>query len=103
VLVFGGPHTLSELAADEQVSLPTMSRVVAALEAEGLAERRPHQRDRRSAIINASTRGRLLMEGARQRRIEQLANRLAALGDDQLAALAGAAGTLEMLETIDDA
>ena len=35
VLVFGGPQTLKELAAAEQVRAPTMSRLVADLEADG--------------------------------------------------------------------
>ena len=36
VVVFGGPHSLNELAEVEQVRPPTMSRVVEALVGEGL-------------------------------------------------------------------
>jgi DNA-binding MarR family transcriptional regulator len=36
VLVFGGPTTLGELAAAEQVKPPTMTRIVRALEEDGL-------------------------------------------------------------------
>src|SRR5580700_11821505 len=36
VLVFGGPRSLGELAEAEQVRPPTMSRIVAGLEREGL-------------------------------------------------------------------
>ena len=36
VLVFGGPKTLGELAAAEQVKPPTMSRIVAGLKRSGL-------------------------------------------------------------------
>src|SRR5215813_7409473 len=36
VLVFGGPQSLSDLANAEQVRAPTMSRLVAELEADGL-------------------------------------------------------------------
>src|SRR6202521_1536653 len=39
VLVFGGPMSLGELAAAEQVKPPTMSRVVAGLERNGLVAR----------------------------------------------------------------
>src|SRR5271170_1695702 len=39
VLVFGGPMTLGELAAAEQVRPPTMSRIVTGLEHSRLAER----------------------------------------------------------------
>src|SRR5688500_19372996 len=39
VIVFGGPITLVELAAAEQVRPPTMSRLVRALASEGLVRR----------------------------------------------------------------
>src|SRR5688572_17075132 len=39
VVVFAGPLTLGELAAAEQVRPPTMTRLVSALEAEGLVTR----------------------------------------------------------------
>src|SRR6185503_2636677 len=39
VLVFGGSQTLTELAQAEQVTTATMSRLVAAMEAEGMLER----------------------------------------------------------------
>ena len=39
VLVFAGPRTLGELAAAEQVRPPTMTRLVTALEAQGLLAR----------------------------------------------------------------
>ncbi|MBW3537268.1 MAG: MarR family transcriptional regulator [Actinobacteria bacterium] len=41
VLVFGGPCTLTELAAAEQVAGPTMSRIVAALEEAPFVELAP--------------------------------------------------------------
>src|SRR5207253_1577300 len=47
VLVFGGPRTVGELAAAEQVRSPTMSRLVAGMESDGLVERRPSTDDRR--------------------------------------------------------
>src|SRR3954467_2258933 len=45
VLVFGGPLTVSELAAAEQVRPPTMTRIIGALEAAGLAEREGDPKD----------------------------------------------------------
>jgi DNA-binding MarR family transcriptional regulator len=47
VLVFAGPRTLGELAAAEQVTPPSMTRIVRNLEAEGLVEREPDPADRR--------------------------------------------------------
>src|SRR5437868_13069961 len=64
VIVFAGPLTLGELAAAEQVRPPTMTRLVAALEAEGLVERVPDPRDGRVVRVRATARGRrLLMAG----------------------------------------
>ncbi|HEX5758153.1 MAG TPA: MarR family transcriptional regulator [Thermoanaerobaculia bacterium] len=51
VLGFGGPRTLGELAAAEQVTAPPMSRLVAALEREGLVAREPDPRDGRAALV----------------------------------------------------
>src|SRR5687767_115077 len=54
VLVFGGPRTLGALAAAEQVTAPTMTRLVAALEADGYLSRRPSPSDRRAVIVDAT-------------------------------------------------
>src|SRR5581483_11925958 len=49
-VLLSGPKTLGELAAAEQVKAPTITRVVAGLESLGLAARRPHPTDGRSAL-----------------------------------------------------
>src|SRR5438445_3264537 len=54
VIVFGGPVSLNDLARAEQVRPPTMSRIVDALEAKGLARRRTNQQDRRAVLIEAT-------------------------------------------------
>jgi DNA-binding MarR family transcriptional regulator len=72
VLVFGGDRTMSELAAAEQVSLPTMSRVVDGLERAGLATRRPNPEDARSFVVHATAKGRRVMERGRDARVERL-------------------------------
>jgi DNA-binding MarR family transcriptional regulator len=48
VIVFGGPVSLNDLARAEQVRPPRMSRIVDALEAEGLAQRNVNPADRRA-------------------------------------------------------
>src|SRR5690606_2305666 len=98
VLVFGGPHTLGELAEDEQVSAPTMSRPVAALERAGLGRREADPAARRRAIRHATEAGRRLMERGRAMRVERLAAELRALPDADLDALERAAEVLERLE-----
>src|SRR5690348_6917297 len=57
VVVFGGPRTLGELALAEQVKPPTMTRLVAALEAEGLVKREVDREDRRTTRIHATKKG----------------------------------------------
>lgn len=98
VLVFGGPRTVGELAADEQVRSPTMSRLVAEMEADGLVERAtPAAGDRRIVMVSATARGRRLLLAARRRRVATLAERVARLTADEVAALDRAAALVEGL------
>jgi DNA-binding MarR family transcriptional regulator len=89
VLVFAGPQTLSALAAAEQVKLPTMSQLVAALERNGLAVRTPI--DRRSARISATEKGRRLLHAGRKRRLSTLSAALSGLPAQKLWVLREAA------------
>jgi DNA-binding MarR family transcriptional regulator len=95
VLVFGGPRTLGELAAAEQVKPPTMTRIVAGLERSGLARRVADLADARKSHIHATAKGTRLLQQARKRRIEHLAHGLGMLGQKDLAVLRAAVGTLE--------
>jgi DNA-binding MarR family transcriptional regulator len=95
VLVFGGPMSIGRLAAAEQVRPPTMTRIVAALEADGLVARRPHPRDARQAVLRATAAGERVLQEGRRRRIEVLARRLRALGPSELATLADATELIE--------
>src|SRR2546426_12837473 len=76
VVVFAGPLTLGRLAAAEQVRPPTMSKIVTGLEEEGLVERRPDPRDGRVVQIRATPKGNRLLQRARRRRIDHLAQQL---------------------------
>jgi DNA-binding MarR family transcriptional regulator len=97
VLVFGGPTTLGSLARAEQVSAPTMSRLVDALERDGLAVREAHAEDRRSVVVRATPSGRRILERGRERRIAELAQLLSGLRPDELGTLAAAAGLVEQI------
>jgi DNA-binding MarR family transcriptional regulator len=99
VLVFGGPQTLKDLAAAEQVRAPTMSRLVVELEAEGLATKTADRDDRRVVRIAATARGRVLLEGGRERRLEVLTKQIAALAHTEQQALQRAADILVRLNT----
>src|SRR5688500_3850241 len=54
VLVFGGPMRLSDLARIEQVKPPTMTKLIAALEADGLVKRRADGTDARAYRVQAT-------------------------------------------------
>ena len=95
VLVFGGPCTLSQLAAAEQVKRPTMSRLVANLERDGLATRVTDSADRRSIQITATRLGRVVLRRGRERRVQELARRLAPLQRHELDDLAKAAELMD--------
>ena len=95
VLVFGGPRTVGELAAAEQVRSPTMSGLVAQLEREGLVERRPSTDDRRAVTVTATPAGERILHQGRRRRVAALAERLDGLAAADLDVLDRAAGLME--------
>ncbi len=69
VLVFRGPQSLGELAAAEGVKPPTMSRLVKAMQAEGLVQTQAAAHDQRAVRIAASFKGRRLMLRGREKRL----------------------------------
>ena len=95
VVVFGGATTLGRLARAEQVSPPTMSKLVDALEREGLVTRGTDARDGRAVVVAATEEGeRILVEG-RRRRIDELAGLFQELSQDELETLGEAAAIVE--------
>jgi DNA-binding MarR family transcriptional regulator len=87
VLVFGGPKTLGELAAAEQVKPPTMSRIVAGLSRSRLIDIAVDPADARRMQIRATAKGRTILEQGRERRIAYLAAHLEQLTYEELKSL----------------
>ena len=81
VLVFAGPLTLGELAAAEQVTAPTMSRLVSWLEGEGYVTREAGAEDARVVIVQATSKGVRTLEKGRRRRVAQVRALLGDFGD----------------------
>ena len=81
VVVFGGPLTLGDLATAEQVKPPTMTRLVSALEEEGLVTREADASDGRLTRIRATARGRTLLLLGRANRVSALTAEVRALPD----------------------
>ena len=97
VLVFGGPMRLTDLARAEQVKPPTMTRLVAGLEAEGLVRRKGASDDARAISLEATARGTRVMQEGRRRRVQRLAEALSELQADEQDVLARAAAIMERI------
>jgi DNA-binding MarR family transcriptional regulator len=97
VVVFGGPITLGALARAEQVRPPTITRVVHQLERLGLVTREADSGDRRVQRVQATPKGRRVLEAGRARRAPSLAGAIAAMAPAELATLKAAADILERL------
>ncbi|HEY4132238.1 MAG TPA: MarR family transcriptional regulator [Gemmatimonadaceae bacterium] len=95
VIVFGGPITLGALATAEQVRPPTITKLVASLEQDGLVERQVDANDRRVVRVKATARGSRLLQDGRRRRVASLATSLAELPAQERDALAKAVPILE--------
>lgn len=96
-----GPLRLSDLARREAVTVPTMSRVLSALDAEGLVARASDPQDARSVLIRISEEGERRLAEARNLRTAFLARRLVRLDESQREALRAALPALEAL-LVDD-
>src|SRR5919201_2311328 len=95
VLVFGGARTLGELAAAEHVRPATMTRIVQALEAEGLVGRECDPDDGRVTRLHATAKGERVLWRGRERRVKRLAELLARLSADEVAHVRKAADLVE--------
>lgn len=94
VIVFGGPITLGDLAAAEQVRPPTMTRIVSALEQQGLVVRKQNAEDGRSVYLSATAAGKRLLVEGRRRRIRALIRQIDALAETEQSLLNKAAHVL---------
>jgi DNA-binding MarR family transcriptional regulator len=97
-----GPLRLSELARREAVTAPTMSRVLAALDDQGLVIRTPDPSDARGVRIVLSEEGAARLAEVRSHRTALVARRLARLDADQRQILEAAIPALEALLVDDD-
>ncbi len=92
-----GPIRLSDLARLEAVAPPTITRIVAKLEADALVERRSDDRDRRIARVTITDEGHRRIDETRAARNEWFGRKLAALTAEDLAAVLASVEPLEHL------
>jgi len=95
VLVFAGPMRLSDLARIEQVRPPTMTKIVAGLEARGLVKRHTDTEDGRAVRLEPTARGTKLLQDGRRRRVTRLAEGFRVLTPDEIELLGRAAAIIE--------
>jgi DNA-binding MarR family transcriptional regulator len=95
VLVFAGARSLTALAEAERVTPATMSKLVAAMEREGLLRRRPHATDGRAVRLEATPRGRRILQHGRERRLALLESLLAGTSARETAVVREAAEIVE--------
>lgn len=99
VLVFSGPCTLTDLARAEDVTAPTMSRIVDGLVEHGLATRELHPDSNRALLVTPTLAGQRLMERAAQLRADVIVEALKSLPVQQRRAIVEAAPSLRELSS----
>ncbi len=95
VLVFGGPRSAGELAENEQVAAPTMTKLISGLARDGYVRKRPHPADGRAVTITATAKAARALDEGRRRRIQLLQTIFHDLDDDEWQALDSAASIIE--------
>jgi DNA-binding MarR family transcriptional regulator len=94
-LATDGPTTLGGLARRERVTPPSMTRLVTALESEGLVERVPSATDGRRVGVRITAAGERLLDERRRARADAVAGWLRPLGDEELRVVDAAVTLLE--------
>jgi DNA-binding MarR family transcriptional regulator len=92
-----GPLSAGDIAGIERVQPPSMTKILASIEALGLITRAALQEDRRQSVIAITDAGRTLLEDERRARDVWLAGRLSELSAQDLAALHAVIPVLDRL------
>lgn len=99
VLVFAGPQTMSRLAEMERVTPAAITKLVTALEGEGLATRVRDSSDRRVVRVEATPAGADILRSGRAARVRLIERLLSGLSKEDLTILHRAGEILERAVT----
>lgn len=88
---------MGAIARNLGVKVPTATEQVARLERAGLLERRADPHDARAVVVRRTPAGDVAAEEANARRTDLMAAAIAALTDDELAALAAALPVMDKI------
>jgi len=94
-----GPLSLSDVASRENLSAPTITKIVTSLESRGLIERLADPTDRRVSLVAVSRKGEDLLERLRSSRTAYLHRKLSELSDEDLHRIVSALPVLESMAT----
>ena len=97
ILIDGKPHRISELAEIEQVEAPTMTQIVARMEARRWVERTMCKEDRRGVTVRITGVGRRLAEQVTASRTAMLEELLSPLSSHEREAIEAALPALDHL------
>jgi DNA-binding MarR family transcriptional regulator len=92
-----GPLTLKALAEHEGVAPPSITKVLAVLEDDGLVDRKADPDDRRVSYVSSTKKGAALVAESRRRKTAWLTSRIRQLTSDEQAKLAAALDVLVSL------
>ena len=92
-----GPLTLGELATEEHISPPAVSRTIRSLEEEMLVRRETVEDDRRATRVSLTPRAKRLLVGIRNQRNAWLAERITELTPRQAAELERGIAAIERM------
>jgi len=96
-VLMSGPKTLGELAAAEQVRLPTMSRLVSDMDRAGVARKVTDRDDARVIRVHATPKGLRALSRGRDMRIAAIERLLSELDPDERTTVERAVGVIERL------
>src|SRR3984885_12330001 len=97
-----GPRRITDLAASEGVTQPSMTALVTALERSGMVERRSDPSDRRVALVTLTPDGLNYIQGLRKAGVEDFAELISELPVDEADALAEALTALTHPQRLDE-
>jgi DNA-binding MarR family transcriptional regulator len=95
VLLNSGDLSMGELASQEKVQPPSMTRIVNGLEERGFVARQPHVIDKRQSVVSLTDSGRQVLLANRRRRDQWLAKRIAELEPEEREVLRRCVSILE--------
>jgi len=96
-VLMGGPRTLGEMAAAEQVKPPTMSKLVSEMESVGLVHRSGDVDDARIVRLEMTPKGKRVLTKGRDLRIAEIERRIRSLPADDAGTVLEAVGIVERM------